>query len=222
MSRNDAAARVARLMPTRFLRGYAGSKLRNDPVYEAVASRLAPHPQPIFDLGCGIGLLGFYLREVGIDVPVSGVDHDAKKVAAAAAIGTRYGGLAFRAGDAREPLPPGLNVVALDILHYFTDSEQNTVLESIAVAVPPGGVAIIRDAVRDGSLRYRLTAAQETFSRLIRWLKAERLNFPTRNQIVRPFAARGYAAEIIPLWGRTPFNNYLFVFRRPAGGSTNE
>lgn len=221
MSRNDAAARVARLMPTRFLRGYAGSKLRSDPVYDAVASRLASHPQPIFDLGCGIGLLGFYLRETGIDAPVRGVDHDAKKVAAAAAIGKRYDGLDFRAGDAREPLPAGLNVVALDILHYFTDSEQDTILESIAVAVPPGGVAIIRDAVRDGSLRYRLTAAQETFSRLIRWLKAERLNFPTRNQIERPFDARGYSKEVIPLWGRTPFNNYLFVFRRPGGGSTN-
>jgi SAM-dependent methyltransferase len=208
-------------MPTRFLRGYAGSKLRSDPVYDAVVARLANHPQPIFDLGCGIGLLGFYLREIGIDVPVRGVDHDAKKVAAATAIAKRYEGLDFRTGDAREPLPPGWNVVALDILHYFTDGEQNAILRSIAAAVPPGGVAIIRDAVRDGSLRYKLTAAQETFSRLIRWLKAERLNFPTRTQIEQPFLALGYENEVVPLWGRTPFNNYLFVFRRPGDGSTN-
>ncbi|MGZ8868039.1 MAG: class I SAM-dependent methyltransferase [Thermoanaerobaculia bacterium] len=221
MSRDDAASRVARQMPGRFLRGYAGSKLRSDPVYVAVASRLAGHRQPIFDLGCGIGLLGFYLREIGIDVPVRGVDHDEKKVAAARAIAKRYEGLDFRTGDAREPLPLGMNVMALDILHYFTESEQQKILESIAAAIPPGGIAIIRDAVRDGSLRYKLTAAQETFSRAIRWLKAERLNFPTREQIVEPFRARGHEVEVLPLWGRTPFNNYLFVFRRPGSGITN-
>ena len=37
---------------------------------------------------------------------------------------------------------------------------------------------IIRDGIRDGSLRYRLTYAQETLSRVGGWLKAERLRFP--------------------------------------------
>ena len=221
MTGDDAAARVARLMPTRFLRGYAGSKLRSDPVYRAAVTHLVARQQPIFDLGCGIGLLGFYLRESGIDVPVRGVDHDTKKVAAAEAVGKRYAGLEFRRGDARDPVPAGMNVVALDILHYFTESEQRKILESIASSIPPGGVAIIRDAVRDGSIRYRLTAAQETFSRAIRWLKAERLNFPTREQILQPFRARDYEIEVTPLWGRTPFNNYLFVFKRAGSGTTN-
>jgi SAM-dependent methyltransferase len=218
---DDAAARVARLMPTRFLRGYAGSKLRSDPVYRAAVAHLANRHQPIFDLGCGIGLLGFFLRESGIDVPVRGVDHDAGKVAAANAVGQRYTALEFLRGDAREPVPAGVNVVALDILHYFSESEQQKILESIAAAIPAGGVAIIRDAVRDGSIRYRLTAAQETFSRAIRWLKAERLNFPTREQILQPFRARDYEIEVTPLWGRTPFNNYLFVFKRAGSGTTN-
>jgi SAM-dependent methyltransferase len=220
VTRDDAAARVARLMPTRLLRGYAGSKLRSDPVYRAAVAHLEDRHQPIFDLGCGIGLLGFYLRERGIDVPVRGVDHDAEKVAAASAVGKRYAGLEFQRGDARDPVPGGMNVVALDILHYFTAGEQQIILDSIATAIPPGGVAIIRDAVRDGSIRYRLTAAQETFSRAIRWLKAERLNFPTREQILQPFRARGFEIEVSPLWGRTPFNNYLFVFKRSGAGTT--
>ena len=56
---------------------------------------------------------------------------------------------------------------------------------------------IIRDAVRDGSWRYRLTYAQEMFSRAVRWLRAERLHFLTREEIVRPlrgFRSRGRAA----------------------------
>lgn len=222
MSRDDAAARVARQLPTRFLRGYAGGKLRSDPVYAAVAARLRDHHQPLLDLGCGVGLLGLYLRELGFRMPISGVDHDARKIAAAATFAIRYEGLTFRTGDAREPVPEAMNVVGLDILHYFTDAEQAAILDSVAGAIPPGGIAILRDAVRDGSLRYRLTAAQETLARAIRWLKAERLNFPTRERIEEPFMRRGFEREIIPLWGRTPFNNYLFVFRRPASGMTKE
>lgn len=221
MSGEDAANRVARQFPTRFLRGYAGSKLRSDPVYDAVVSRLRASNDPLFDLGCGTGILEIYLRELGFTMPISGIDHDERKIAIAAAIGSRYASLEFRVADAREAIPREMNVVALDVLHYFHDDEQERILDSIASAVPVGGMAIIRDAVRDGSLRYRVTAAQEMFSRAIRWLRAERLNFPMRETVVAPFRRRGFREEIVPLWGRTPFNNYLFVFRRSGSGTVN-
>jgi 2-polyprenyl-3-methyl-5-hydroxy-6-metoxy-1,4-benzoquinol methylase len=175
---------------------------------------------PLFDVGCGVGILEFYLRENGFTQPILGVDHDAKKVHVASAIGSAYRDIEFMVGDVRRPIPRGMSVTALDVLHYFRDEEQSSILENIAEAIPAGGVAIIRDAVRDGSLRYRLTAAQERFSRAIRWLKAERLNFPTRERIAAPFRRRGFSEEVMPLWGRTPFNNYLFVFRRDSSGTT--
>jgi SAM-dependent methyltransferase len=216
--RDDAARRVAERYDSRFLRGYIKGKLRSDPVYNGTLERVGD--RPLFDLGCGVGVLEFYLRELGFTQPILGIDHDAKKVAVATRIASSYRDVEFVVGDARSPIPPGMSVTALDILHYFRDQEQSAILENIAAAVPPGGVAIIRDAVRDGSLRYRITKLQEMFSRAIRWLKAERLNFPTRERIVAPFRARGFAEEIVPLWGRTPFNNYLFVFRRESSGTT--
>jgi SAM-dependent methyltransferase len=218
---DEAAARVANLLPSRFLRGYARGKLRSDPVYAAAADHLKGIDGPLFDLGCGVGLFEFYLRELGFTMPVTGIDHDQRKIAAARSIAGRYRDLDFTTGDARDTIPTGSNVVALDILHYFSDATQSQIVESIAGAVPAGGIAVIRDAVRDGSVRYRLTAAQETFSRMIRWLKAERLNFPTVDTIAGPFRRRGFAETIVPMWGRTPFNNYLFVFKRPASGTTN-
>jgi 2-polyprenyl-3-methyl-5-hydroxy-6-metoxy-1,4-benzoquinol methylase len=216
-----AAARVAEQLPTRFLRGYAGGKLRSDPVYRATANALAGRPHPLFDIGCGIGLLQFYLRENGFSQPMIGVDHDAKKVDVARSLGERYGTLNFIAGDARAAIPSGHNITALDVLHYFTEAEQRALVHAIADAVPAGGVAVIRDAIRDGSIRYRMTAMQEMFSRAIRWLKAERLNFPTRELIMRPFLDRGFTVQITPAWGGTPFNNYLFVCSRPSSGTTN-
>ena len=222
MTAEDAASRVARLYPTHFLRGYVRGKLRSDPMYRAVADRLRDHTAPLYDLGCGAGVLAFYLRQCGFEFPIVGVDHDQRKVSAAREIGQHFEGLEFKTGDARDAVPQAMNVAALDVLHYFTDAEQAAILESIAVAVPAGGIALIRDAVRDNSLRYRLTAAQETFSRVIRWLKAERLNFPTVDRIAEPFRRRGFSEEVVPMWGRTPFNNYLFVFRRSSDGITNE
>lgn len=214
MNRDSAAERVAAQLPTRFLRGYARGKLRSDPLYRNVMDALRGRPQPLFDIGCGVGLLEFFLRENGFAQPMTGIDHDARKIAIANLIAANYPGIEFRAGDARGSIPSGCNVTALDVLHYFTEGEQKAMIRAIADAVPSGGVAILRDAVRDGSLRYRATAIQERFSRAIRWLKAERLNFPTRELVEAPFLARGFRSEIVPAWGGTPFNNYLFVFSR--------
>jgi 2-polyprenyl-3-methyl-5-hydroxy-6-metoxy-1,4-benzoquinol methylase len=215
---SDAARRIASHFDSRFLRGYAKGKIGSDPAYAAVLARVPE--MPLLDVGCGIGLLSFYLRECGFRAPIEGIDHDAKKIAAASAIAARYEGLTFRAGDARELPAFRGSVLLLDLLHYFDDATQTAILRNAAACVPPGGAVIVRDALRDDSWRYRVTYAQESFARAIRWLQAERLNFPSRATLTGAFG--GFTIEETPLWGRTPFNNYLFVFRRPGSGITNE
>ena len=218
--KDEAAQRVASRFRTRFLSRYVASKLATDPLYSAVAERLAGHELPLTDIGCGVGLMAFYLRERGFRLPITGIDHDASKIAAAREIGAAYEGLTFTTADARDPIRAGSSVLLLDVLHYLSDSAQGRLLDIVAAGVPDGGLVIIRDALRDRSLRYWITYAEESFARIVRWLKAERLNFPLRETIVRPFRERGFVEDIAPLWGRTPFNNYLFVFRRVASGTT--
>lgn len=201
---------IAARYDTLFLRWYARSKLATDPLYDAVAARLRAHPYPVVDVGCGIGLMAFHLRTHGFAQPITGIDHDAMKIAEASR--AAYDGIRFTTGDARDAIPAGSNVLLLDVLHYFDAVEQSRILENVARAVPPGGVAIIRDAVPDGSWRFRATYAAELFARGIHWIRAERLHFPTREQIVGAF--EGFDAEVTPLWGATPFNNYLFVFTK--------
>ena len=204
---------VAALYPGRSLRSYVRWKVKTDPVYGAVFERLRGTSDPIVDVGCGAGVLAAYLRARGFEAPVTGVDHDARKIAIARGLGLRDA--TFDIGDAGAIDLSG-TIVMLDLLHYFDDAAQASLLRRAAAA---SNLVIIRDAVRDGSWRYRATYAQEAFARAIRWLKAERLNFPSRETIVDAFA--GFDAEIVPLWGRTPFNNYLFVFRRSSPGMTN-
>jgi SAM-dependent methyltransferase len=210
---DDVATEIAARYPSAFLRAYVRAKVRIDPVYAAVFERIRDSADPLLDVGCGVGVLAAYLRARGFAAPIRGVDHDERKVSVARRV---VRDATFEVADARTSIAVGGTVVLLDLLHYFRSDEQAAILAAAVNAT----TVIIRDAVRDGSWRYRLTYAQETFSRAVRWLRAERLHFLTDDEIVKPFTA--FEAEVVPLYGRTPFNNYLFVFRRARSGITNE
>jgi len=211
---DDFASAIAARYPSRFLRIYVRSKIKADPVYAAVFDRVRERSEPLLDVGCGVGLLAAYLRARGFRAPIHGVDHDDRKVSIA---GSVIPDATFGVADARTAIDAGGTIVLIDLLHYFRAEEQARILES---AAKNATIVIVRDAIRDGSWRYRFTYLQETFSRVVRWLRAERLHFPTREDVMRPFGS--FDAEVVPLYGRTPFNNYLFVFRRSAAGITNE
>ncbi|MEO8215842.1 MAG: class I SAM-dependent methyltransferase [Acidobacteriota bacterium] len=208
---------LASLYPTRGLRSYVHAKLLWDPFYEAVCSRLERSSLPLLDVGCGIGILSFYLRARGFHPPIVGIDTDEKKIDTARAIARgRYERLDFRVADARRGLEKGSgNVVMADMLHYMGDDDRDRLLGETAERVSPGGMVLIRDCVRDSSLRYRATYLEELLATKIGWLHVPVLNFPSAEMISAPFRAHGFTEERIPLWGRTPYNNYLFVFARP-------
>ncbi|HYS55061.1 MAG TPA: class I SAM-dependent methyltransferase [Thermoanaerobaculia bacterium] len=209
--------RIASRYPTRLLRSYAQVKIATDPAYNAVFELLRDTTDPLLDIGCGVGLLDFYLRHRGVQVPILGIDHDRRKIEIARRVANDSEDLSFDVRDAREPFAFRGNVVLLDLLHYFSHQDQSRILRNVACA---GGMIIIRDGIRDGSLRYRLTYAQETLARMGGWLKAERLCFPTRETIEDSLNGE-FREEVRPMFGHTPFNNYLFVFKRASAGMMN-
>src|SRR3979490_1793111 len=75
-----ACRRVAALFPQLWLRRYVTSKLRRDPIYPAACELFRGSDDPILDIGCGLGLLAFYLRERGCQQPILGLDLDARKI----------------------------------------------------------------------------------------------------------------------------------------------
>ena len=203
------AERLAALYEGRALQGYVRWKVRADLAYSAVRDVLHGRNVPLVDVGCGVGLLPLYLREHGHTAPILGIDFDQRKIDVARKAARQYEGVEFVAGDAREPLTKGRDVILLDILHYFDSASQQTILRNAASA---GEVVVIRQGIRDGSWRYRLTAFVDGLARVLRWMKAEQLNYPTRAEIESAFA--GFDADVRPLWGRMPYNSYLFIFRR--------
>ena len=221
----QACERVASLFTARWLRHYVSSKLRSDPVFAAAFELLSGSHEPILDVGCGVGLLGFYLRERGLEMPVIGVDTDGRKIRQGiAAAKQRYRGVEFIEQDARKQLPAFAgNVALLDVLHYLAPADQATLLGELASRTAPGAQLLLRDAPREPTPRFWMTYAGEIFAQTISWNIGAPLNFPTRESIDAAFGAGEFTREERPAWGGTPFNNRLFVFRRrsaavPAAG----
>lgn len=208
--------KIAGLFPGQWDRHYVASKLRTDPLYEALAASLRDSPLPLLDLGCGLGLLSFFLRSHGIDVPIHGLDYDVRKIEVASRAAKTAGamGLTFSRHDARTGLPEHQgNVSILDILQFFTPLEQEALLIQAASRVAPGGKLVIRSGLRDSSLRFKITVFGDLVAKASFWMKSAPVHFPTAqdfHRILSPFGR----VEISPLWGATPFNNHLVELQR--------
>lgn len=212
-----ACARVARRFGELWLRIYAGKKLRSDPVFPAAFELLRASREPLIDVGCGVGLLGFYLRERGFELPIAGIDRDGRKIARAQAVADRnYRDLEFLEQDAGEHLERSGSLALFDVLHYLRPNEQERLLARLVPRVAPGGMLVIRDCPRDTNTRFWLTYLAERFAQATTWNVRTPLHFPTRAAVAAHFSPNEFEQTIAPLWGRTPFNNHLFIFRRHA------
>ena len=208
--------RIARQYSGPWLRCYARGKLWRDPLFAAAYDLLKDSPLPVLDLGCGVGLFEFYLRERGFLPPLVGVDFDASKIAKAHVIaGRTYRDIQFRVGDVLETEDFRGHVVLFDVLHYLSAARQTELLEKIATQVAPGALCLIRATPRATNWRFRLTQVQEFFLRASLWMKSGAVHYASVEDILSPFRARGFECKSHALWAGTPFNSHLFVLRAP-------
>lgn len=213
----EACDRVASRFSARWLRHYVAAKLLTDPVYPTAYDCLRNSEFPILDVGCGVGLLGFYLRERGCTQSFTGLDRDERKIRIAAGIANRYEALDLLEGDAQGVIPEFEgNVVLFDVLHYLRPTSQRQLLRSLADCIAPAGMLLLRDCPREPKPRYWATLWAEEFAQLISWNRGDGLHFPSRASLNEALDASRFSQKSEPLWGRTPFNNHLFIFRRHA------
>jgi 2-polyprenyl-3-methyl-5-hydroxy-6-metoxy-1,4-benzoquinol methylase len=216
-----ACARVAARFRQRWLRHYVRGKLRRDRIYPTAYELLRSSAEPILDVGCGVGLLAFYLRERACRQTVLGLDFDAWKIRYGAKIASgHYHDIELRFHDVGKNVPDfSGNVALFDVLHYLSPAKQTALLTHLADCVAPGGMLIIRDCPRDAGPRYWITWLTEKFAQAISWNLDSPLHFPSRGSIENAFAASEFERESRPLWGASPFNNHIFIFRRGIGVS---
>jgi 2-polyprenyl-3-methyl-5-hydroxy-6-metoxy-1,4-benzoquinol methylase len=197
---------------------YVYGKVATDPIYPAVWEVLRTTEAPLLDIGCGMGLLAFYLREMNWQQPIWSVDVDPEKIAIAVTVaGEIDSALHFQTLDARDLLPPHSgNVTLLDILQYLPKETRGTLLQACAQRLSADGVLIIRTGIHTDNWRARCTLALDRLGNKIGWIATPALTHPTFTELEAMLQAAGLVGEFKPLWGRTPFHNWLGVFRHPA------
>ena len=214
-SDKEIVKHISSLFARRWMRFYSRGKLRHDPAFPAAFERIGSSSLPLLDIGCGVGLLAFYLRERGFAPHIVGLDVDGEKIREGQAVaGEHYAGVFLQTGDVSALPEFSGNVAMLDVLHYLPAEVQQRALEDMAKRVAPGGWCFIRTTPNDGSWRYRSTQFEEWFARLISWSARPVVVYPTLAQIEACFPAAEFDAEVRPLWGNTPFNSWLLAFRR--------
>jgi len=212
----DHINKIADRFPRRWDRSYLRSKLKSDPLYDAVFNELKDSELPLLDLGCGLGVLAFYLRERGLTIPIRGLDYDKRKTDEANHVAEEIGDehCTFAEHDARQGIPEHHgNVTILDILQFFTPEEFDKLVTAAAERVAPNGKLVIRSGLKDNSTRFKITVAGDLFAKATFWMKAAPIHYPTGEDFKRILSPHGKVTTK-PLWGPTPFNNHLIVMEK--------
>ena len=196
---------------------YVRSKLAGDPIARCVAELGATEALgDVIDAGCGRGQLGVLLLERKVATRVTGFDWDEKKLA----IATRAAeGLpaTFRKADLREPtLEPCDTALLIDVLHYLTVEEQDAVLRNVARAARR--LVVVRELDPDRGWRSTVTRVQEALTTGVGYNRGARVNVRPIAELTRVLSGEGFAVEVSPCWGATPFSNVLIVGRRRDEG----
>ncbi len=221
LGQSAAIGRIARRFRGRWRQGYVRGKLRHDPGFDAIAMTLLAQgrARPLLDLGCGMGLLGHWLRARGWTGAYIGIDHDPRKLRAGrTAAQCLVPALTLRTGSLLA-LPHALgsfrgHVVLLDVLHYLTRDAQSALLRRCALCLEDGDVLLLRGVLRDGSWRYRVTRAEEWLLAGTGWMRSGPRHVPSAAELRGWLEALDLQVALRPLWGHTPFNSWLAVARR--------
>ena len=227
----DSSTAIARaFLPSRWHYHYARTKLRSDPLYGGVVAALADSTGPLLDLGCGVGLLAHCLRAHGIALPYRGIDNDANKIirarsaaARAELVNTGFDCIDLSPADAPDSLAHSPlrehrgSVAILDVLQFLPPDALIPLLDAAVACLTPGARLVIRTGLADHSGRARVTRVVDSLSRALRWMNTGPKRYPERDPLAAQLRGHGLATHFMPLWGRTPFNNWLIVASRERG-----
>jgi SAM-dependent methyltransferase len=209
---------------------YARGKFRWDPVYFALLrSGVLPASGTLVDLGCGQGILLSLLSSAReqyargewpqgwppppAELVLRGYDLRSRSIRAGSV--ALDGRAALECRDIRGlDLPAADAVVILDVLYHIPYAEQEQVLDSVARALRPGGLLVLRESDSGGGPAHRLQRCSEIVAQLWHGRLAPRLWYRDAAQWRALLEGRGLAVTTQPMNGDTPFANVLFLARR--------
>jgi uncharacterized protein (DUF2062 family)/SAM-dependent methyltransferase len=239
--RDPAFAALVKVASDRYLGSgitaweFARAKLRNDPIYrQVVTTGLLPERGRLLDVGCGQGLLlaivaaaraaadegtwpnGWatpprHVTLVGVDLRPR-VAQIAREALADVAVIEQVDARTLACGD------QAADVIALfDMLHLMSGEEQETLLDALIAALPPGGRLLVREADAAGGWRFRFVRFGNWLTALTQRRWRQKFYFRTAAEWRALLARHGLQVDSAPM-GTVAFANVMIVGSKPASG----
>ena len=168
----------------------------------------------VLSVGCGHGVLERYLAEINPHVEIVGTELDEERVEVAARSSHRYPRVEVRHGDARAlDDAEGFDAaLAVDLFHHLDPGTHAGVLVSMAAALRPGGVCLVKDMDVRPRWKYHWNRLHDRF------VNRDRIHCVTPDAMGALVAAAGLSVERQEHVDRPygPYPQYVVVGRKPA------
>jgi SAM-dependent methyltransferase len=198
---------------------YVRGKLGSDPLYAGTLQALRGSRAPLLDLGCGLGLLAHALHHDGQSLVYHGVDNDAPKIRRATRAAAKAGleHARFDVVDlAQGPPEHSGSVAILDVLQYLSSDAQRSLVDRVMAMLTAGARLVIRTGLDDGTRRGDTSRITDRLAHFAGWMQSIPKTYPVADQLRAQLEGAGLATTFSPLYGDTPFNNWLIVATRPT------
>jgi len=209
---------------------YARGKVSIDPAYLGILrlGLIAPNAR-VLDLGCGQGLVAATLlaadalshrgewptgwppaptgvRVRGIELMLRDVERARQALADRATIEQQDIRTAdYGVADA---------IIILDVLHYLSPSDQETVLERVRTALPSGGALVLRVGDAGAGLPFRMSLWVDRIVTFARGHRIAAMHCRALSEWMALLERLGFAVRAVPMSMGTPFANVLLVARK--------
>lgn len=180
-----------------------------------LAAELRGRTGRVLSLGSGLCMVERYLAEIEPGLTFEGIDLDRAKVDLLAATHARSPRVSLDHGDATEFQRPGRYDVVLvcDAFHHFPPERHAIVAASVAEALVPGGVALVKDLDTGPAWKYHWNRIHD---RLV--AGPEPITCRTPADLAALFTDAGLVVERAERTEHrlTPYAHYLIRARKPA------
>lgn len=169
----------------------------------------------IYDLGCGLGFLSYYLKVADTGRTIHGYDYDEEKIEIAANCYLKDDSIHFSCAAIETVYPENADAIFLmDVLHYMPQEKQVQVLENCLKGLNENGILFVRDGIADDPDHHKNTERTEVLStQIVRFNKTVGdLHFFT-STFMKDFAEK-HRLQLEMVSHSKTTSNHLFILRK--------
>ena len=166
-----------------------------------------PRAGMIYDLGCGEGIVSFYLARSTPQRQVIGIDLDINKISRARPLPN----LKFIHADLTQiNLHSASGCLLSDVLHHLSPRIQRQLLHQISRELKPGSVCVIKEINAADTIRSKL-------SRFWDWIfyPQDKIYYWRAQDLVKTMKQLGFKVKFTPAMPWFPGSTNLFVCIKP-------